>query len=69
MTMYLNFVFRFAKFRVYMPWIDDIKDDLCRVLIDHISLVTIFRFGTEHSDIKLEDALLEAVFQGLITSK
>ncbi|CAF3724318.1 unnamed protein product [Adineta steineri] len=52
----------FAKFRIHNPWIDDLRDDLCRLLNDRKQLITIYCFDNTRHMSKLEDAILEAVF-------
>ncbi|CAF1262466.1 unnamed protein product [Adineta steineri] len=52
----------FAKAKLHNTWIDTIRDDLCRMLSERSQLVTIFDFDNETQHGKLEDAILEAVF-------
>ena len=63
------YLFRFAKYRPHNPWVDAARDDLCKSLIDRKPLVTIFNFKYGQNDAKLEDAILEAVFNGSLFSK
>ncbi len=56
---------RFAKARVHNPWVDAVRDELCRILNDRHQLVTIFNFDNDRHHGKLEEAILEAVFNGL----
>lgn len=46
------------------PWVDEIKDDLCQVLNQQKQLVVIFEFESQRHHGQLEDAILEAVFNG-----
>ncbi len=55
---------RFAKARVHNPWVDEIRDELCQILNERQQLVTIFDFDNERHHGKLEEAILEAVFNG-----
>ncbi|CAF4432641.1 unnamed protein product, partial [Adineta steineri] len=52
----------FAKAKLHNTWVDTIRDDLCHMLIERSQLVTIFDFDNETQHGKLEDAILEAVF-------
>ncbi|CAF1451499.1 unnamed protein product [Rotaria sordida] len=52
----------FAKARLHSPWVDSVKDDLCRILNKCHHLVTIFNFDSEQYHGKLEESILEAVF-------
>lgn len=45
-------------------WIDQIKDELCRVIHQRKQLITIFKFDSEKHHGNLEDAILEALFNG-----
>jgi hypothetical protein len=45
-------------------WIDQIKDQLCRVIRQRKQLITIFKFDSERHHGNLEDAILEALFNG-----
>ncbi len=62
-------MFRFTKYRPHNPWVDAARDDLCKALVDRKPLVTIFNFEHGQNDAKLEDAILEAVFNGLLFLK
>lgn len=44
---------------------DEIKDFLCRVIRQRKHLITIFKFDSERHRGNLEDAILEALFNGL----
>lgn len=44
---------------------DEIKDFLCRVVRERKHLITIFKFDSEKHRGNLEDAILEALFNGL----
>jgi hypothetical protein len=63
MSMYL---FSFARFRISNNWIDGIRDDLCQALNKRKQLVTIFHFGDPKHNGTLEEAILDAVFNGLL---
>ena len=64
--MYINiYLFRFTKYREHNPWVDDVRDGLCKTLVDRKPLVIIFNFEYGQKNAKLEDAILEAVFNGL----
>ena len=56
--------FSFAKVREENAWVDEVKDDLCRVLHDRQQLVTIFKFDSKQHNGNLEDAILEALLNG-----
>ncbi len=56
---------RFSKARVHGSWVDAARDELCRILKERHQLVTIFNFDNERHHGKLENAILEAVFNGL----
>lgn len=59
--------FRFARYRSQRnDWVDEVKDDLYRTLTDYKQLVTIFDFHSKKYDGKLENAILDAVFNGLL---
>ncbi len=45
---------------------DDIRNELCAVLNERIKLVTIFDFDSERHNGNLEEAMLDAVFSGLL---
>ncbi len=45
-------------------WIDQIKDQLCRVIHQRKQLITIFKFDSERHHGNFEDAILEALFNG-----
>ncbi|CAF0772753.1 unnamed protein product [Adineta ricciae] len=45
-------------------WVDEIKEDLCQVLYQQKQLVVIFEFENPRHHGQLEDAILEAVFNG-----
>jgi hypothetical protein len=60
---------RFTKARVQNPWVDNIRDELCRILNERRELVTIFDFDSDRHHGKLQDAILEAVFNGLYIFK
>jgi len=45
--------------------VDAVREDLCRILNERHQLVTIFNFDNERHHGKLEEAILEAVFNGL----
>jgi len=53
-----------SRARADNSWIDEVKNDLCRVLNDHKKLVTIFKFDSKRHNGNLEDAILEALFNG-----
>ena len=45
-------------------WIDEVKDDLCQVLRLRKRLIVIFEFDSQRHHGNLEDAILEALFNG-----
>ncbi|CAF4941330.1 unnamed protein product, partial [Rotaria sp. Silwood1] len=52
----------FAKARIHNPWVDDVRDDLCQRLDKCHKLITIFKFDSKLYHGKLEESILEAVF-------
>lgn len=61
----LLFVSSFNKVRAdNNPWVDDVKVDLCRILNERKRLVTIFKFDSKRHNGNLEDAILDALFNG-----
>ena len=50
-------------------WIDHIKDNLCDVLYHRKNLVVIFEFDSQRHHGNLEDAILEALFNGTCLSQ
>jgi hypothetical protein len=62
----LSLVYRLEKNQVKNNgWIDQIKDRLFRVMRHRKKLITIFKFDSERHHGNLEDAILEALFNGL----
>ncbi|CAF0797093.1 unnamed protein product [Didymodactylos carnosus] len=51
-----------AKATVDIKGIEEVKDDLCRILREKRMLVTIFKFDSKKHNGNLEDAILEALF-------
>lgn len=49
-------------------WVDEVKNDLCQVLSTRKQLVVIFEFESQRHHGNLEDAILEALFNGLYFS-
>jgi len=45
-------------------WVDEVKHNLCQVLRHRKELVVIFEFDSERHHGNLEDAILEALFNG-----
>lgn len=45
-------------------WLDETEDLLCRVIHQRKHLITIFKFDGERHRGNLEDAILEALFNG-----
>ena len=54
---------------MHSPWIDEVRENLCRILYERRELVTIFNFDSDKHHGKLEEAILEAVFNGLFSRK
>jgi hypothetical protein len=53
-----------SKAQADNKWVNDVKIDLCRVLNERHQLVTIFKFDSKRHNGNLEDAILEALFNG-----
>jgi hypothetical protein len=53
-----------AKARTDIAGFDRVSDDLCRVLKERKKFVTIFKFDDKRHNGNLEDAILEALFNG-----
>ncbi|CAF1599127.1 unnamed protein product [Adineta ricciae] len=51
-----------TKAKADNSWIDEVKNELCRVLYERRHLVTIFKFDSKRHHGNLEDAILEALF-------
>lgn len=45
-------------------WLDQVKERLCRIVQQRRQLITIFKFDSERHHGNLEDAILEALFNG-----
>ncbi|CAF4288157.1 unnamed protein product, partial [Rotaria sp. Silwood2] len=52
----------FAKARTDITGLDEVKNDLCRILNERKQLVTIFKFDSKRHHGNLEDAILESLF-------
>ena len=61
-------MFSFAKARAQNPWVDAVREEVCRVVKEHKQLVTIFNFDSPRHHGRLEEAILEAVFDGALSS-
>lgn len=59
-----SFFSSFNKVRAENAWVDEVKADLCRVLNERKQLVTIFKFDSKRHNGNLEDAILDALFNG-----
>lgn len=67
--MFFLLAYRLERHRVNNnPWIDQIKDQLCSIIHQRKQLITIFKFDSERHHGNLEDAILEALFNGLYSS-
>jgi hypothetical protein len=60
---------RFSKARAQNPWVDNIRIELCGKLQKHLHLVTIFNFDSPQYQGRLQDSILDAVFNGLLLRK
>lgn len=60
--------FRFSRATVHSPWINDLREGLCRIFNARHQLITVFDFDDQRHEGKLEKAILEAVFNGLLLS-
>jgi hypothetical protein len=58
-------LYRFERCRANNnAWVDEVKNNLCQVLFHRKHLVVIFEFDSERHHGNLEDAILEALFNG-----
>lgn len=57
-------MYSFAKAQDTTNKVDEVKEELCRALLEHKRLVTIFKFDGKKHNGNLEDAILEALLDG-----
>ncbi len=61
----LILLYRFERSRAHNnKWVDEVKSNLCQVLCQKKQFVVIFEFDSERHHGNLEDAILEALFNG-----